>query len=426
MNKEWNTAFNILLKVYKNKAFSNIESNHQLNNKDLNDALVRNIIKGVIRNTILLDYYIDKMSKNGIKSLNDKTIIILRMGMFALNELNSMPEYAIVNESVKLAKKHIKDKDKLINAILRNYIRERENINKISGFKDKLDYYSIKYSFPKYLLKIILKDYCDEEGIKIIKESNQKIPLSFSVNIIKTSRENLIKNLEYDGVKCYADENTETGIYCFENKNKFFNLYQNGYISMQSLSSIYAIEKFNPKSEEKILDMCAAPGGKSLLMAEIMGNKGEILAFDIFDHRINLIKNNIERTGIDIIKTKKRDSQIYDRELKENFDKVLIDVPCTGTGVIRSKPEIKFKNLSKESIYELNVIQEKLLKNGFSYLKNGGKLMYSTCSILKSENEEMVRKFISRNENAKIIESTQILPYNNRVGFYFAVIKKLY
>ena len=401
---DWLVAFNALRAVYIDGAFSNIAINDAVaEHPNCQSSFVRTFVKGVIRNTMLLDYYIDKLAAKGISGIKKRTLIILRMGLYAITSLDSVPDYAACNEAVGLAKKVSRGSDRFVNGLLRSYIREKDAIKLENSFeKDSDELLSVKYSFPLELVRLIRSQYSDETET-LLAALNTAAPLVLRPNRLKgMNPEPIIA----EGNVIASDD------------------FREGRYSVQSLSSIEAIEHFAPITGSRVLDMCAAPGGKSCAMAEIMGNQGEIIACDIYEHRLELIDAQAKRLGIDIIQTALLDGTVHRDDYDNRFDYVLADVPCSGLGVIPSKPEIKLRT-DVASYDELTDIQYSILHNAIKYAKVGGRIEYSTCTINKNENYELVKRVLDNCNCVQIVENTSILPYNSKVGFYYCILEKI-
>lgn len=384
------TTFSALKSVYIDESFSNIAINEAINeHPGCSGGFVRTFTKGVIRDTLKLDHYIDQLASKGIKGIKNRTKIVLRMGIYAIESLDSVPEYAAIDLTVGLAKKVCKGQDKFVNGLLRSFTRQRSELD-VAG------------TFPEDVENLIRSQYGDEAD-SIMKALDTPVPLVLRPNRLKVNQTEPIIS---DGGNVISSDD-----------------FKEGKFSVQSLSSIEAIEHFAPASGSRVLDMCAAPGGKSCAMAEIMGNNGEIVACDIYEHRIELIDAQAKRLGIDIIKTELLDGTINRSEWNDSFDYVLADVPCSGLGVIPSKPEIKLRT-DVDSYQELQEVQYKILMNAISYAKRGGMIEYSTCTINKNENDAVVNKALADCNLAQIVEIKSILPYNNKIGFYYCIIKK--
>ncbi len=415
MTVNWLASFEALKSIYVDDAFSNIAINEAVErHKSCSSGFVRTFTKGVIRDTIRLDYIISSLADNGLKGIKKRTLIVLRMGIYAIDSLDSVKEYTAVDESVKLAKLVSKGTDKFVNAILRRYTKEGLSLEGCG-----LD---IKYSFPKELIGLLESQY-GEETEKLLAALNTPPDLTIRTNTLKASREELLSLLSAEGFNCEIVEDTQTAIKVRDGNLTASKYFKEGYFTIQGLSSIKAIEAFGLTPSSKVLDMCAAPGGKTTAMAELMSDSGSITACDIYEHRLELIQASARRLGIGSIKTRLLDGTKKDASLLDAFDYVLCDVPCSGLGVIGSKPEIKYK-VTLDEINELRDIQIRILQNAYDYCRNGGRIMYSTCTINKDENDGTIKAFLQANPLAKIIEKCLILPYNNTIGFYFCIIEK--
>ena len=435
MTVDWLASFEALKSVYIDGAFSNIAINEAVEqHKDCSNGFVRTFTKGVIRDTMRLDYIISSLADKGLKGIKKRTLIVLRMGIYSIDSLDSIKDYTAVNESVKLAKMVSRGTDGFVNALLRRYIRERtkegakegagectrEGARK--GISTEGCGLNIKYSFPDELCNLLKSQYGDETE-KLLKALNTSPVLTIRANILKTTRQDLISVLRNEGFDCEEAVDTNNAIIVKDGNLTASKYFKEGYFTIQGLSSIKAIEAFAPAPCSKVLDMCSAPGGKTTAMSEMMSDSGSITACDIYDHRLKLIQSSAKRLGISNITTRLLDGTKQDSSLAEAFDYVLCDVPCSGLGVIGSKPEIKYR-VSSNEIDELKKIQAQILQNAFSYCKVGGRIMYSTCTINKDENDGIVDSFVKLNPFAKIIEKCAILPYNNTMGFYYCIMEK--
>ena len=252
-------------------------------------------------------------------------------------------------------------------------------------------------SMPSWIIEELLKEKTIEEVEKICKASNERPNISIRVNKLKITKEKLKEELNKNNIQ-FEDGILDDFLIIKKIKNiENLDLFKKGFFTIEDEGAGLIPIILNPKQNEIILDACSAPGGKTTYMAEIMHNKGKIEAWDIYEHRLKLVKQNAKRLGINIIETKVNDATKYNEKYKEKFDKILLDVPCLGIGVLKRKPDIKWKR-KKEDIKEIQKIQFEILNNCSKYLKKGGEIVYSTCSILKQENEEIINKFIKNNE----------------------------
>ena len=423
MNENWLASFEALKKIYAEDAYSNISINEVLEqHKNCSGNFVRYMVKGTVRKTVLLDRYIEELAKNGLKGIKRRTLVILRMGIYAIEYIDSVPDHAAVNETVSIAKKKARGTEKFINAILRTFIREKDTIKKKVDPDGNI---YLKYAFPKEPADLIISQYGYDEGEKIIASFDRIPDLYIRTNRLKTNRDTLMKCLRERGFNVEKAEETEYAVKVDGGNLIDTDLYKEGFFSIQSLPSMMAAEAFSPKEGSKVLDMCAAPGGKSASMAEIMKNSGKIISCDIHEHRTKLIKATAERLGIEIIKAYVMNAELLKSDYIDNFDFVLADVPCSGLGVIAGKPEIKIRTKISEYDNLVN-IQSRILENAYNYTKPGGFFMYSTCTINKDENEGVTDSFIEKHPFIETVEKRTFLPYNKFVGFYYCIMRKPY
>jgi 16S rRNA (cytosine967-C5)-methyltransferase len=270
----------------------------------------------------------------------------------------------------------------------------------------------------------LLREQYGDEAADIAKALNEPSQVYLRANALKTDRDDVIQKLRESGIEAEASGENSDAILASGSGIVNNELYRKGYYTIQSLSSMIAVKALAPAPGSRVLDICAAPGGKTGYMAEMMGNSGSITACDIHPHRLKLTDAAMKRLGVTICTTEERDAAVYDPSLEESFDCVLADVPCSGLGVIASKPEIKMTT-DPESYDGLIKIQQSILSNALRYLKPGGRLEYSTCTLNKKENEEVVKHVLSNcGSSVHIIEMTTLMPYNGKVGFYYCIIEK--
>lgn len=405
-------ALKILLGVFENGKYSNLEINKYLSElKNENEkALVTFLVYGVIQNRIRIDFIIKTYTAN--KKIDTDILNILRLGVYQTVFTDKIPDYAIVNESLKLVQKCKKNSAKgFVNAVLRGIIRNDKEIK----YPEK-DFLSIYYSCPKDICDMLITDF-GKYGEKMITHINDTPPFTARINTLKISDEEF-KNI--------SGENVKNGVVHFSKGRNVAkdDLYLKGYYYPQDIHSMLPSVWLNPQPGETVFDMCAAPGGKTTHIAQLMQNCGTVYAFDIYAKKIELIKQTAERLGIDIIKPIKADATEFNAELAEKADKVLADVPCSGFGILRRKPEIKYMHNTQDS-EKLSILQYKILENSAKYLKKGGTLVYSTCTVSKIENEYNVEKFIRNHKNFSLKRWQQLfIEENGGDGFYMAEITK--
>lgn len=418
MDRDWLAVFEALRDVYTNGAYSNIAINEAVSrHRGMRESFVRTFVKGVLRDTIRLDFIIDRLVERGIDSVKPKMLILLRMGLYAVDEMNSIPEYAAVNETVKLAKGLARGSERFINGVLRGYLRRRGQYGRDSLRPD------IACGFKKEVFDLLRSQYGPETQ-RIAEALNEPPKLYLRTNTLKTDRESLIERLRSEGFEAEASPLNDVAIQAAGSGIASHEIYREGLCSIQSLSSMIAVKALDPAPGSRVLDMCAAPGGKSAYMAEIMENSGSITACDIHPHRLDLIKAYAARTGASIIETMQADATVPNGSFAESFDYVLADVPCSGLGVAASKPEIKLTT-DPSKYEELIELQKRIALNAFACLKPGGRMMYSTCTLNKNENEELAKHLLSSAPGSALsIEMRTIMPYNGEVGFFYCVIEK--
>ncbi len=419
-------AYQTLLKIESDNAYSNLTLNNEIaKSKVTSSGFIRNLVYGVLENKMLLDYIIDKLLKKSIKSLKINDKIILEMAIYQLGYMDSVPEYAAVNESVSMAKKYCRGRAGFINGVLRNYIRNKNNIKLPDKNKDIIKYLSVKYSFEPWIIKLWEKQYGIEETENLLIASQEKPEVSVRVNLLKITRQELIEKLRDEGIEAIESKISESALKITKGENIIENkLYQQGFYSIQDESSIKTIEIFKPEKNDIVVDVCAAPGGKTLAISEMMENQGKVLARDVYDRKLKIIQREANRLDIDIIQVKNQDATKLDENMLEKVDKVLIDVPCSGLGVIRRKPEIKYKKKS-EDFLKLPEKQFEILVSSSKYVKKGGIIQYSTCTNNKDENQKVVEKFLMENSKFEKVEEKEFLPHiHGTDGFYCCKMKR--
>lgn len=465
IDKTRELALKILYKIDKEQAYSNIVLNDEINKnrkqlKEKDIGLISEIVYGVITWKLTLDEIIKKHSKIRLKKLSTWILNILRMGAYQIIFLDKIPKSAAVNESVNLAKRYGHSaSSNFVNAILRKI--EKKDYEEFFEIEDYIEKISKTTSMPQWIIEELFKNNKKEKVEEICKNSNLKPEITIRINTLKINKENFIKelqkrNIEYleidqSEMKSFTLDNSKSDNYEIEknhiknlkiqnkiqeNKDNFLvlkkyknieslDLFKKGYFTIQDISAGLTAKILDPKPGQRILDACSAPGGKTTYIAELMNNQGKIEAWDIHEHRTKLVKENSDRLGIDIIKTDIKDATIYDEKLNEKFDKILLDVPCLGLGVIKRKPDIKWQR-KKEDIEEISQIQKKILENCSKYLKPNGELVYSTCSILKQENDDVIEMFLLKNpqfvNNKK--ETINLETTKEQDGFYICKLYK--
>lgn len=419
------TAYLTLVDVEAKRAYSNLALNHKIAlTKPNSPAFVRELVYGVLENKLKLDYYIDMLVKDGIDSLRNPELIILRMGIYQLGFMDSVPEYAAVNESVVLAKKYCRGKAGLINGVLREYQNRKISMRLPERDLDEVRYLSIKYSYAPWIIEMWLKYYSKEFVESLLAAGNETPPLTVRINWLKIIKEDLIKALEEKGFEVENGKICQNAINVKGSGLLSSDLYGMGLFTPQDESSMLVAEKMNPRHGDLVMDVCAAPGGKTTAIAERMNNTGKIIASDIYRRKLDQVDREAKRLGITNIETRSWDATRVDSTMVQKADKVLVDVPCSGLGVIRRKPEIKYKEFTDE-MQLLPKKQLAILSASSQYVKPGGILVYSTCTINPEENERVVSEFLKKNGRFQRVERTLLLPnVNGTDGFFICVMKR--
>jgi len=425
-----NITYNIIYDVKHNKKYSNILINEvfaRSNLKDEEKNFITYLSYGVLGNIYFLDYFIKKYSDIAFSKISNKAKIILEMSFFELIFMNSSQNYATVNESVALCKKVDFRAKNFVNAVLRKISSSNpSNLRnyEFDDIKDKSERLSVKFSISKYISDRLIENYGFDFAYELMDSMSKTPEIFIRGNLIKTDFNTLKSILDKNKLNYEViDENHM--ILSLKNLKNIANLniYKDGLISIQDYSSMLCVIASGVIENQNVLDICAAPGGKSIFMSQLMKNKGSILSMDISQNKLNLLSEQCKRLGIDIITTKVNDATIYDESYKEKFDVVLADVPCSGIGILRRKPEIRYKNA--DEIKSLPEIQKTILENSSKYVKESGKLIYSTCTLGKEENQNITEDFIKNNPDFKISYQKEYYPnIDNTDGFYLCVMDR--
>ncbi len=380
-------------------------------------ALATEITNGVLQNMLYLDYCISCFSSIKINKISPGILDIMRASAYQILFLDRVPDSATVNDAVARAKRNNYKAGGFVNAVLRKLSAQKKDIPKPEG--DSSYVMSVSYSTPLSLVNALVREYGEKVCEDILRSNNEKVPTTIRVNTLKTTSEALIKSLSDKGLNAEKDIAEDSvriaSIGNIEKSDEFGN----GLFYVQDTASQLAAKTLSPKSGASVLDACAAPGGKSFYMAMQMKNIGKIVSCDVFEHKLKLIDEGAKRLGINIITTEIRDASEYDAEYDQNFDFILADVPCSGFGIIRRKPDIRYKNADETG--ELPSIQLKILENLSEYVKKGGCILYSTCTILSRENSDVIRSFVSkRNDFEEMSGDYPDIPHiNNEYGVTF-------
>lgn len=387
-------ALTILLAVDKHQAYSNLLLNQTINKYKIeakDRALLTELTYGTLQYKYTLDYYLEPFIK-GKMDLWVKWL--LRLSLYQIVFLDRVPDHAAVNEAVEIAKRRgHKGIASVVNGVLRSILRQ--GVRSTEEITDSTKRLAIETSHPDWLVARFIEAYGFEKTKEMLKENNLPPIASIRVNTAKATVEEVLALLEEEGVKAEQSKVIPECLHLLSGQASRTKAFKDGYITIQDESSMMPANALNPQPGWRVLDMCAAPGGKTTHMAEKMKNEGSILATDLHPHKLDLIDETSNRLGLEIIQTAPVDGRKAAEFLEaESFDAVLVDAPCSGLGVMRRKPDIKYTK-REEDLSRLHEIQLQLLDNAVKVLKKGGRLVYSTCTINKEENEETVQAFLA-------------------------------
>lgn len=410
-------AYRILNQYFEDESFLNIALNEELKKSELkreDKDLCTTIVYGTIQNLLAIQYQLQPYIKG--KRVKKKIKTLLYLSLYQLMYLDKIPEYAVINEAVNIAKKQGYQTSKFVNAVLRNFVRnERRSLEDL----DELERISIETSHPLWMVKMFNKQYGLEKTKKICLEDNTPPTRSGRVNTLKASKEELLKE------GCFKEGTLSKDALLYNKGNLALTSYfKEGKVTIQDESSQLVARLLDPQKTDYVLDMCSAPGSKTTHLSALMENQGKIEAYDLYEHKVKLVEYNLRRLGVKNVHIQAGDStklkEIYP---EKTFDRILLDAPCSGFGVLKRKPEIKYHD---SSIMDgLVSLQALLLENAYYLLKNDGTMVYSTCTINKKENELMIQKFIEKHPDMEVIKQRTILNYEYHTdGFFMCKMKK--
>jgi 16S rRNA (cytosine967-C5)-methyltransferase len=423
-------ALSVLLDIETNGTFSNIALSRALKKNQFSDkqdrAFITRLTEGTVESRITLDYIINQFSKTKVNKCKPLIRCILRMSVYQIIFMDKVPDSAACNEAVKLAKKHgFSSLSGFVNGVLRNISRNKDNIKYPEKDKGSA-YYSVKYSVPEWLCEKLARDYPKQyEDILEGCFSNRKTTIRVNEN--KITKEKLRTELEeehvsvFDGI--YSDKALLIENYDFIRK---LTGYRQGHFTVQDESSMCAVSAAGISPGATVLDVCAAPGGKTTFAAELLRGEGRVYSMDISAEKLELIEENVSRLGLeDMVEIRENDATVLLDEFKERADVVIADVPCSGLGIIGRKNDIKYR-LEQEQLKELVSVQRKILKTVSAYVKPGGRLLFSTCTINPDENEKN-RDWILENIHgfSLLTEHLFLQGVDACDGFYYAIFEKV-
>lgn len=417
-------ALDTLMEILEKGSFSHIVTKNVLDKysyleKNQRSYLTR-LINGTIERAIFIDSVIDNYSNTKIKKMKPLIRTLLRQSVYEIYFMDSIGSHSTVDEAVKLAKKRgFSGLSGFVNGVLRSVI------------KGKNDYMpkrqNIEYSMPDWIYDMWVQEYGKKTAELICQGFFMPSKTSIRVNLSKISKEKFVESLVNQNIEVEIDEELPECLYLrgFDSISTI-NGYENGLFYVQDRASMLVSMLSNIKPNFNVIDVCSAPGGKAIHAAEIIaaaGGQGMVYSRDLTALKVDLIKENILRSGLQNIEAKVWDATVLDESAIETADLVIADVPCSGLGVIKKKPDIK-NRLKREDIDEIAEIARRILDNASRYVKKGGTLTFSTCTINKTENQNQIKSFIDRNSNFKIEKELQLFPNDKQDGFYICVMKK--
>lgn len=400
--------------AFINLALAEVLNAHQMDPRD--KRLAAEITYGVVTYKMTLDWLISQAAGRPVSKLDKLVLTILRIGFYQLFYLDRVPESAACNATVELIKKSKKKGlAPFVNGVMRGALRKKETFSWPVRETDEVAYLSLKYAHPHWLVSRWVSRLGSEETEALLAANNKQAPLSIRTNTLRVTRGELIEALEEQGVKAVPGEVTPEDV-ILEGGGMLTGLksYRSGYFQVQGESAMLTSRILDPAPGEQVLDGCSAPGGKTTHMAQLMENQGQIIALDIYPHRLKLVDANCRRLGVTIVRTECLDVREATVELVGLFDCILLDVPCSGFGVIRRKPDLKWRR-KEEDIKELANVQKAILNAAAEILKPGGIMVYSTCTNEPEETDEVITSFLSSHSDYRVVPLDTYLPQSWQV-----------
>lgn len=391
-------AVRALHEIYVEGAYANIAVQQYIEKEKLSDQDRRfftELVYGVLRHHNFLTAVIEHFTKKPIKKTKPWIAMVLRLGMYQILFMDKVPPQAAVNESVKLAKKLARGLAPMANAILRNTVREKDSLTPETLSTNEVERLSIEFNQPQWLIRMWQKDYGKEKAKSLCAYFNKVSTLSARVNTLHGSVEDVLAELTADGVMYTKSKYFPEGVRITKHSGSLKEApwVKNGAITFMDEGSLGIAHALSPEEGQKVLDMCAAPGSKTMHIATLMHNKGLVKACDVYEHKLTLLEDNAKRLGIDIIQTALQDGTKEHKEDHGQYDRVLVDAPCSGLGILQKKLDMRWRREEKD-LDIFPPMQRAILEEGAKALKAGGILVYSTCTLHKKENEDLVETFL--------------------------------
>ena len=421
------TAFEVLNRCEKQGQYSNLALDAALKREKLSQqdrALTTTLVYGVLERKLTLDYQIASLSNRPLEQINATPLTALRLGIYQLAYLDRIPVHAAVNETVSLTDKKTSG---FVNAILRGFLRRKRQLLFPQREHSLTDYFSVRYSVGPALCERFLKAFGEEKAEAMLSAFESHPPLSLRVNTLKTTRDALLEKLRADGCDAIPSPLTQNAILIYGNAPVTqLKGFCEGEFFVQDQASQICVDALDALPHQRILDTCACPGSKTFGIAMNMENRGTLIACDLHASKLSLIRSGTERLGISIVEILERDARVPTPVWEcadGQFDRILCDVPCSGFGVLAKKPELRYKDPKTGDV--LPDIQLDILQNSFRCLKAGGKLVYSTCTVLPEENQMNVDRFLAQTPNAVLESAQTFYPHTHGTdGFFVSVLTK--
>lgn len=415
----------ILLAVTRDGEYSHIALRNVLESYQYLDkserAFITRVTEGTLERMIELDYIINQFSKTKVNKMKPVIRTIIRSAVYQLKYMDSVPDSAVCNEAVKLAgKRGFSGLKGFVNGVLRNISRNLDNV-KYPDKSDTVKWLSVMYSMPEWIITEWLKNYDREMVEKMLQAFLAERPTTIRCNLSQISREELAEELKKEGVKVRLCDTVDSALFISGyDYLGALESFRTGHFQVQDISSMEVAEWAAPKEDEYIIDVCAAPGGKSLHLADKLAGKGHVEARDLTPYKVELIRDNIARIGIDNIEAVCQDATVYDEASEKKADILIADLPCSGLGVLGKKTDLKYK-MNPDTQEKLVHLQREILSVVHRYVKSGGKLLYSTCTIHRAENQENAAWFAEQYPEFELVRERQFLPgVDDSDGFYIA------
>lgn len=420
-----NLVVDILLAVTRDGEFSHIAIRDVLDKyrylPKQDRAFITRLSQGTLERMIELDAIINQFSKTKVKKMKPVIAVILRSGVYQLKYMDSVPDSAACNEAVKLTvKRGFSGLKGFVNGVMRNIARNLDQIKLPDADKEPEKYLSVRYSVPEWIVARFIRQYGKEACEKSLEAFLQPHPTSVQVDTDRISMEEITASLQAQGITVTQNPEIKRALFLsgYEALDEIEE-FENGLLYVQDTASMLAVEMAAPKPGDTVIDVCAAPGGKSVYAARMIGETGHVESRDLTEYKVEMIEDNIERCQLSNMTAKVWDATEFDASAEEKADVVIADLPCSGLGVIGTKTDIKY-NASEEKIQELAALQQEILQVVCRYVKPDGTLLYSTCTMTKEENEENVHKFLETHTEFELEQMRQCFPYERCDGFFMA------